>query len=76
MAPLQERHIPQRQAVTPVRLVDFIMADYQGVFVSWLLQHGRLPWWRRFARWRTQVTEAPNVITRSDEMERTIAVPE
>ena len=27
MAPLQERHIPQRQAVTPVRLVDFIMAD-------------------------------------------------
>jgi hypothetical protein len=56
--------------------VDFIMADYQGVFVSWLLQHGRLPWWRRFARWRTQVTEAPNVITRSDEMERTIAVPE
>jgi hypothetical protein len=58
------------------------MADYQGVFVSWLLQHGRLPWWRRFARWRrfaqwrTQVTETPNVITRSDEMERTIAVPE
>ncbi len=27
MAPLQERHIPQQQAVTPVRLVDFIMAD-------------------------------------------------
>ena len=27
MAPLQERHIPQRQAVTPVHLVDFIMAD-------------------------------------------------